>query len=428
MNFPQTLFAFFLATTFLSIAPVGADEFTVTTLTDVSISNQPQAGSLRFGIDNATGARTIRFAPGLNGGEILLQNSEFTINFDITIDASDLPAGITIVAPTDRRIFVVNQKTLALRKLTLSGGGGSDLIDSRGAAIFSFEGILDLNDVTFSGNDSPTAGGAIYQLSGQLFLENSTFSNNSAGEEGGALYLNSTAGTITNCTFTGNNALAGSAIYEGADVSSLRVVTLTHCTVSGNPGSASAIHLHPQGNLTVNNSIVAGNAAGVADIAIESGSGFTSVVTATGNNLIGSNDGMEAVFPTGPLVGTITAPVSPLLGALASNGGSTRTMLPANNSPVRDAGTSSATTLDQRGVTRPKGSAPDLGAVEIDNSARIASLNAQIAAANRAAAKARADLKKAQKAKNAGAIRRANAAIKRAAATVNGLRPQLVGL
>lgn len=172
---------------------------------------------------------------------------------------------------------------------------------------------------------------------------------------------------------------------------------------------------------------MAGNAAGAADIAIESGSGFTSVITATGTNLIGSNDGVEAAFPTGPLVGTIAAPVSPLLGALAANGGSTRTMLPANNSPVRDAATTGEAT-DQRGVTRPKGSGFDLGAVEIDKSARIASLNAQIAAANRAAAKAKADLKKAKKAKNAGAIRRANAAIKRAAATVNGLRPQLVGL
>jgi hypothetical protein len=178
----------------------------------------------------------------------------------------------------------------------------------------------------------------------------------------------------------------------------------------------------------VNNSILAGNAAGVADIMIESGFGSTSVITATGTNLIGSNDGAEAAFPTGPLVGTFAAPVSPLLGALAANGGSTRTMLPPNNSPVRDAATSSTTAVDQRGVTRPKGSAPDLGAVEIDNSARIASLNAQIAAANRAAAKARADLKKAKKAKNAGAIRRAKAAIKRAAATVNQLRPQLIGL
>ncbi len=46
-------------------------------------------------------------------------------------------------------------------------------------------------------------------------------------------------------------------------------------------------------------------------------------------------------------------------------------MLPPNNSPVRDAGTASSIAVDQRGVTRPKGSAPDLGAVEIDNSAGL---------------------------------------------------------
>jgi hypothetical protein len=179
----------------------------------------------------------------------------------------------------------------------------------------------------------------------------------------------------------------------------------------------------------VNNSIVANNAANISDISVEAGSTLvTGIGPAAGSNLIGRNDGVSAVFPTGSLVGTIAAPVLPLLGALAANGGSTRTMLPANNSPVRDAGTSSTITVDQRGVTRPKGSAPDLGAVEIDNSARIASLNAQIAAANRAAARARADLKKAQKARNAGAINRARAAIKRAEATANLLRPQLIGL
>ncbi len=39
----------------------------------------------------------------------------------------------------------------------------------------------------------------------------------------------------------------------------------------------------------------------------------------------------------------------------------------------------------QRGATRPNGSSFDLGSVEIDNSARIASMNSQITAAKRAA-------------------------------------------
>ena len=55
--------------------------------------------------------------------------------------------------------------------------------------------------------------------------------------------------------------------------------------------------------------------------------------------------------------------VNPLLGALANNGGQTNTRALAVNSPAIDAGSGCAA-LDQRGVTRPGGSACDIGAFE----------------------------------------------------------------
>ena len=60
-----------------------------------------------------------------------------------------------------------------------------------------------------------------------------------------------------------------------------------------------------------------------------------------------------------------------LLGALAANGGLTQTMLPGAGSPAINAIPIGTATLcdgtfksDQRGVSRPQGSACDIGSVE----------------------------------------------------------------
>lgn len=55
-----------------------------------------------------------------------------------------------------------------------------------------------------------------------------------------------------------------------------------------------------------------------------------------------------------------------LLGSLADNGGAQHTMLPAEGSPLIDAAPGSTISVDQRGVTRPQGAAPDRGAVEVE--------------------------------------------------------------
>lgn len=438
MNLPQTLSALIFATLFLSLSPLSAQTYVVTRTTD---SNPSVDGELRFEVEAALAAgsgNTLTFNLPPGSGPITLQRGEIGISTNLTIDASALSNGVEIVASANARIFLVGAAIpVEMKNLTLSGGSSN----SAGGAISS-SGNLTLRQVTFSGNTA-SSGGALYSGSAALVLEGCTFVNNTASgsnfSRGGALAVAGSGGSVAmaNCTFTGNSAPTGSAISLESN-NSPSASTMDHCTVSGNAVSGntgnpsatpSAIFIGSVGNLRLNNSIVANNAADFPDMSVSSNSTLvTGIGPAAGANLIGRNDGVSAVFPTGPLVGTIAAPVSPVLGALAANGGSTRTMLPPNNSPVRDAGIASSIAVDQRGVTRPKGSAPDLGAVEIDNSARIASLNAQIAAANRAAAKAKADLKKAKKAKNAAAIKRAKAAIKDAEATANLLRPQLVGL
>ncbi|MCX6856151.1 MAG: putative Ig domain-containing protein [Verrucomicrobia bacterium] len=75
---------------------------------------------------------------------------------------------------------------------------------------------------------------------------------------------------------------------------------------------------------------------------------------------------MEAVFPAGPLVGTATAPRDPVLESFNLYGGTTFTMPPRVGSPALDqaAVLDPALTTDQRGLPRPLGIRPDLGAVE----------------------------------------------------------------
>lgn len=439
MNLPQTLSALIFATLFLSLSPLSAQTYVVTRTTD---SNPSLDGELRFEVEAALAAgsgNTLTFNLPPGSGPITLQRGVIGISTNLTIDASALSSGVEVVASANARIFDVGSAiSVEMKNLTLSGGSSNNA----GGAINS-AGSLTLRQVTFSGNTA-SSGGALYSGSAALVLEGCTFVNNTASgsnfSRGGALAVAGSGGSVAmaNCTFTGNSAPTGAAISLESNNSPSASSTMDHCTVSGNTVSGntgnpsatpSAIFIGSVGNLRLNNSIVANNAADFPDVSVSSNSTIvTGIGPAAGTNLIGRNDGVSGVFPTGPLVGTIAAPVSPVLGALAANGGSTRTMLPPNNSPVRDAGTASSIAVDQRGVTRPKGSAPDLGAVEIDNSARIASLNAQIAAANRAAAKAKADLKKEKEAKNAAAIKRAKAAIKDAEATANLLRPQLVGL
>jgi hypothetical protein len=87
--------------------------------------------------------------------------------------------------------------------------------------------------------------------------------------------------------------------------------------------------------------------------------GYGSTITSLGQNLV--SDDSCGVAATGD-VRTST----PLLGPLADNGGPTPTHLLLPGSPALDVGDgTSCPEFDQRGVSRPQGSACDSGAVEM---------------------------------------------------------------
>ena len=110
---------------------------------------------------------------------------------------------------------------------------------------------------------------------------------------------------------------------------------------------------------SVNNSIVAGNVDG--DLV----GGFT---VASGYNLIGNGSGGNLVNgQNGNIVGTSAAPVNPQLAPLGNYGGRTQTRSLLNTSPAINAGNPSEfPATDQRGVVRPVGGSPDIGAFEFN--------------------------------------------------------------
>lgn len=200
---------------------------------------------------------------------------------------------------------------------TGSGGGG---------AIFAFfNSEVRVRGSSFWGNRAAALGGALYVNRGELTIERSTVSGNEADGGGGGIAGHTATGSVSlhvvDSTITLNESAAGGATNgEGG-------------------GIALTISVGQPAELELRNSIVAGN--------LDSGpllnpdlwlpAGLT--VLATGWNLVGANDGAVAYFAAGTpnaagdFVGTLAAPIDPLLDPLDYSPGS----FTASHRPVLDA-------------------------------------------------------------------------------------------
>ncbi len=219
------------------------------------------------------------------------------------------------------------------------GGGGAGL----GGGIFSNGGSVTLVNDTFTGNTA--AGGAGGLASG---------GNSSPGATGqglgGAVFvrnsnLQATFVTFSSDTVTNGDESAGTAseVYTLGDGNGSTFVATFVDDILGQSGDSTV------------NDFVAGN----YDV------GTTPDTSASSNDLVTNNpDSGDA------LTGTDIIGGDPMLGALASNGGPTQSMVLQTGSAAIGAGitavfpgTDTDITADQRGVSRP--SSPDLGAFEV---------------------------------------------------------------
>lgn len=126
--------------------------------------------------------------------------------------------------------------------------------------------------------------------------------------------------------------------------------------------------------VVIGNSIIAGNSDSYDDEDINGNSAGSGTLTSQGYNLIGVADAGFSYYnaTTGDQYGRAGAPLDAMITTLGTrHGGPTPTHAPLVGSPVIDAGPASCTdasgallTTDQRGYSRPIGTACDIGAVE----------------------------------------------------------------
>jgi hypothetical protein len=230
---------------------------------------------------------------------------------DVTI------AGLTLsdAAPQTFGPGAINQQNgdLTLRGVEMTGNQAAPY--SQGGAVATVNGDLTVDSSTISGSTAD-AGGGIYFTGAQLTVQASTITGNSAVDgPGGGVYFNGSGAMVADSTIAANYAYDdGAGFYR-----------------EGTAGPAS-----------LENTIVSGNTAGGPD-----------------PDVSGDLSAAFSLFQVPGALGTVTETVpgsnitgvDPQLGALAMNGGTTRTMAPAETSPAVDKGAS--IDPDQRGVARP---------------------------------------------------------------------------
>jgi hypothetical protein len=221
------------------------------------------------------------------------------------------------------------------------------VVKGNGTGVLAFEGTAHVKSSTVSGNGP--GGGVVATYYAFADVRKSTISgNNSAVPRegavslGGGVYANGFAsGQVINSTISGNTAEGAGSRGGGV----YGEVTVLGSTVTGNTAEQGS-GVFGTGDATTEGSIVDANGGGP-----DCGGSLES----KGHNLFPPT----GCFATGP--GDVLA-ADPGLGALAENGGPTRTHALLPGSPAIGASTDIGLDTDQRGVKR--GKDPDIGAYE----------------------------------------------------------------
>jgi hypothetical protein len=289
---------------------------TATTMT-VMNTNDGGPGSLRDAIANAATGDVIQFDPSIAGQTIFLTSGRLVVSGkSITINGPT--TGITISGGKQMIVLKVESDAgLVLTNATIRDGEGGV---EGGGGIQNYGFLTIRNSTVVDNATGPTGGGALFSV-GTLVVANSTFSSNFAAF-GGAMWLSDGVADLINVTVTGNGSANGGGITFW------------------------------DGTLRLWNSIVAGNTAPNGANCEFAGSG---TVLQAGVNLSDDNScgaSLEAAAGLGPL---------------ANNGGPTSTHNLLPTSPAIDAATNCTQQEDQRYVSRPQGSACDIGAVEFND-------------------------------------------------------------
>jgi hypothetical protein len=300
-------------------------------------------------IINGNGA-TVRRSTGSQKAAIRLfhvsQGGELVLNDIRLYDAVGMN-------PPDVTPEILNSGGAILNRGTLTVNNSDfdyNRAEQKGGGIYNL-GTMTINNTIFQnngvniGNKPGESGGAIFNTgTGDATITNSTFVGNIASQSGGGI-ANAGMMTITNCTISANSTTL-SGIASGAAIMNSGSVQISYTTITANAGTTSGAVWSAPDTIGISNSIIAGN--------LPTNCSYPAVSWITGPNL--DDDGSCDLF-------TINA--DPQLDPLASNGGPTQTHAIAPSSPAKNAAAGSCPASDQRGESRPHGSACDLGSYEL---------------------------------------------------------------
>ncbi|MBX7104849.1 MAG: right-handed parallel beta-helix repeat-containing protein, partial [Gemmataceae bacterium] len=355
-----------------SAADIGAVETCYSQIVTTTGDSGP--GSLRQAVLDANidaDTSGITFDPAVFAGAttVTLTGGEIPVTESVSITGQG--ANLTTLSGFNpNRLFAITgTTTLTLTGLTVCQGSGGN----GGAINVGVGGSVALNSCTVRDNHA-SFGGAIYFANGagtsSLTATATTFSNNSSSFGGGAISMGSQMNaTLKNCTLSGNSAATnGGAISLLSFTGTLQIqnCTITKNTASGSGGGGGITQSLGNGTVSIDSSIVSGN---VGSVAPDIGS---SLPVNVNWSAIGSTNGFS-------IVGTNNLPIASdlKLGQLADNGGTTKTHMPAFDSPLVHQGSNpSALLADQRGFGRIYGPGIDIGAVEVQYTSVVAIVRA----------------------------------------------------
>jgi len=397
----------------VSIVGPGASALTITTTAAPGSYNVFRIGGTGDAVISGLTIMKNR-VKALNGGMFTLDS--------VTISGSSSGYGGALYAGNDGVLEIIDS-TFENNTATEDGGAvyiyndndatisGSTFTNNEslyeGGAIYALSAKnVSIIDSVISGNSAAGRGGGVFFYMGSDYAVNiigCTLDSNVAGEYGGAAdFSKDLSVVVSNTTVSNNSAIGGAGLNfddEGIDA------TINNSTIAGNTAAngGAGIYINAGSTLTINQSTISANIAegttpnhgggGIAigdDTAIVTMSGtiisgntsavagagdiglYSSTLSDTGsftatNSIIGEVDSRITVNGTNNVTST-----NPMLGALADNGGSTKTMALLTGSPAINAGPNPVATFtgnefDQRGAgfARVVGGLVDIGAFEV---------------------------------------------------------------
>ena len=348
-----------------------------------------------------------------SGASVILNNTNISNNE--TTGASTLGGGVTVFGSfeMDGGELALNIAPYAGGGLVAYSGSTVDIYNayingnhvtedpSFGGGIYNLSGQVTLDGTTVATNyvsgtaSSLSKGGGIYSSGGDLTLIDSLINENDAFDSGGGVFFSSGALTVTNSIFRGNETTGTNSAGGGLFIGSSSTATVKQAEFSSNVATDNGGGIHNQGALTLENVTISGNSSGIGAGILTTGTDTTDILNSTissnsvpsgtssgglvaynsvtiKNSIVSGNDNDECLNHSGSAITSNGYNISsdntcgfsgtgdqvntdPLLGALADNGGFTKTHLLTPGSPAIDTGTNTGCpATDQRGLSRPQ--------------------------------------------------------------------------